>query len=549
MKLTKRANYLLIIGFLVILNVAFRFPITPHEIGGDSFQMHGMANFISANGYAKWIMHPFSFFGLYPFSYPSAGIFYLSSTSQCTGIDTEHAILLISILLGVLGAFTTYLMAKEILNDDFFAFATAFVFSTTRIFGGFTLWTYSQRGFFLALLPLFIWSLLRLSNSEQKGKLKYIMFALILFIMLGATHHVVFFIPVVLIAYFITILFNGIKQKFESPFIAKKIIPPAFFALFIALFLTQFAGFSFYNQAYHGFQRGYFFQAEFYTILLNLGIRYAMQIGVLIILMPIGVVSLVFKSNKRLPEIFLLILLLCFAPFLMDCRYVGLFLTPVYSVFISLGLIAIPKAISKVKVAEKIIIPILLTVLLFSAFLPSFVVVEEKPTPSGYTGYMTERTYNAGLFMKNYGNGSTISNAGFLALRMRAISGALTFEDPDKYDFSTLKRLPLSVILSKNLDMPYVIQDCYFSHVNYYGSLHRNVVMSKRSDNALVMKVLIGDNIHYAVTNDYYPTKWHNSGSGKFEDSPFLVSVQKKKYKVYGDSLESIWYLGKGGEL
>lgn len=64
MKLTKKANYLLM--FLVVLNATFRFPTTPHELGVDSFKMHGMANFISANGYVKWIMHLLSLFGLYP---------------------------------------------------------------------------------------------------------------------------------------------------------------------------------------------------------------------------------------------------------------------------------------------------------------------------------------------------------------------------------------------------------------------------------------------------------------------------------------------------
>jgi len=180
MKLSKRANYLLIFGFLAILNVLFRFPVTPHELGADSFHMHGMANFISENGYAKWIMHPLSFFGLYPLSYPSGSIFYLSSISQSTGIDTEYSILVVSTFLGVLGAFTTYLMAKEILDDDFFAFAAAFIFSISRVFLTYTTWTYTTRGFFAALLPLFIWSLLRLSSSERKEKLKYLMLAVVL---------------------------------------------------------------------------------------------------------------------------------------------------------------------------------------------------------------------------------------------------------------------------------------------------------------------------------------------------------------------------------
>ena len=543
MKLSKKTNYLLIIGFLVILNVLFRFPITPHELGADSFGVHGMANFISENGYAKWIMHPLSFFGLYPLSYPSGAMFYLSGISQSTGIDTGYSILVVSTFLGVLGAFTTYLMAKEILDDDFFAFATAFIFSTSRVFLAYTTWTYTTRAFFMVLLPLFIWSLLRFSSSAQ-GKLKYMILTGVLLIILGTAHHVVLFIPLVLIAYFIAIFLNGIKHKFESPFILR-VIPPLFLALFTALFLMQFTGFTFYSPSYHEFQRGYFFQgSESPIIFLNMGIRYAKSIGILTILIPIGLVSLVFKSNKKLPEIFLLVLLLCFTPFLMDSRYTLTFLVPVLSLFISLGLLVIPKAISKVKFkrAEKVAIPILMIILLFSAFLPSFVVVGKSEHLPGYTSHMSERTYNAGLFMKDYGNGSTISNDGFINERIKATSGALTFEDPDKYDFSTVRRIPLSVILSEHIDTFYAIQDCYFDYRSYYSGLHRNNVMSRTCDDNLARKICSGDNIRYAIANNYYPTKWYNKDLKKFEDSPFLVSVQKEKYKVYDDSLESIWY-------
>ena len=542
MKLSKKANYLLIIGFLVILNVLFRFPITPHELGADSFGVHGMANFISENGYAKWIMHPLSFFGLYPLSYPSGAIFYLSGISQSTGIDTEYSILVVSTFLGVLGALTTYLMAKEILDDDFFAFATAFIFSTSRVFLAYTTWTYTLRGFFMVLLPLFIWSLLRFSSSAQ-GKLKYIILAGVLLIILGTAHHVVLFIPLVLIAYFITIFLNRIRHKFESPFIMR-VIPPVFLALFTFLFLMQFTGFTFYNPSYYEFQSYFFHGSEFYIILLNMGIHYAKRIGILTILIPIGLVSLVFKSNKKLPEIFLLVLLLCLTPFLMDSIYMPTFIVSVLSLFISLGLLAILKAISNVKFkrAEKVAIPILMMILLFSAFLPCFVAVGGSEHLPGYTSHMSERTYNAGLFMKGYGNGSTISNDGFIEAKMKATSGALTFEDPDKYDFSTVRRIPLSVILSEHLDTFYTIQDCYFDYRGYYSGLHRNNVMSRSCDDNLARKICSGDNIHYAVVNNYNPTKWYNANSRKFENSPFLISVQMKKYKVYDDGLESIWY-------
>jgi hypothetical protein len=147
--------------------------------------------------------------------------------------------------------------------------------------------------------------------------------------------------------------------------------------------------------------------------------------------------------------------------------------------------------------------------------------------------------------MKDYGNGSTISNDNTINARIKATSGALTFEDPDKYDFSTVRRIPLPVILSAHVDTFYTMQDCYFDYRSYYIGLHRNNVMRRSCDDNLARKICSGDNIRYAIANNYYPTKWYNENSGKIEDSPFLVSVQKEKYKVYEDGLESIWYLGR----
>jgi len=75
MKISKKTSYGLI-AFLVLLNVALRYPTTSHEVGVDSFVIHGLANSISENGYAKWVVHPLSIFGFYPYSYPS-GVPYL----------------------------------------------------------------------------------------------------------------------------------------------------------------------------------------------------------------------------------------------------------------------------------------------------------------------------------------------------------------------------------------------------------------------------------------------------------------------------------------
>jgi hypothetical protein len=113
MKFSKKINYALF-GFLILLNIVIRYPLVPHEVGSDSFHIHSYADSITSYGYATWIIHPYSYLGLTPDSYPSAIPFLLSGMSQSTNLAMEPTILLLSIIIGLLGLFGAILFAKEI---------------------------------------------------------------------------------------------------------------------------------------------------------------------------------------------------------------------------------------------------------------------------------------------------------------------------------------------------------------------------------------------------------------------------------------------------
>ena len=104
MRFSRRVNYLLL-GALVFLNIALRFPKGLHEEGYDSFFIHVLSNSIVDAGHAKWVLHPMSLYGLYPLSYPSSQPFLLAGGSLLSGIDMEMMILLNSIVLGLIGVF------------------------------------------------------------------------------------------------------------------------------------------------------------------------------------------------------------------------------------------------------------------------------------------------------------------------------------------------------------------------------------------------------------------------------------------------------------
>ena len=72
-----RRTTLALLAAIVVVSLLVRYPRSDHEVGVDSFFVHTLGQSIVANGRAEWILNPFSFFGWYPLSYPSAVPFLL----------------------------------------------------------------------------------------------------------------------------------------------------------------------------------------------------------------------------------------------------------------------------------------------------------------------------------------------------------------------------------------------------------------------------------------------------------------------------------------
>jgi len=231
MKVSKKISYMLI-AFLILLNIVFRYPTTSHELGVDSFFVHGLANSISANGYAKWAIHPLSIFGVYPFSYPCGVPYILSGVSQCTGLNMEWTIFLVAILIGIFGMFNAYVMAREVKDDVLFTFLVAFAFSTAPIFLYFTRWTSSPRHLFLALLPLLMWTLLRYHNKKDK---RCILLFIVLFMVLSAVHRMIWLMIPILFAYFVAVI---IQKAAERITISKKSLISILATLLLGVVVT-----------------------------------------------------------------------------------------------------------------------------------------------------------------------------------------------------------------------------------------------------------------------------------------------------------------------
>ena len=299
MKFSKRVNYALM-GLLAMANIAFRYPTTPHEIGADSFHLHMIANSVSHYGYATWIVHPFSFFGLTPETVPTAYPYILSGFSQLSGLDMEWTILVFSIFIGLMGTFNCYLMAKEIKNDDVFIFIVVFAFSLSPVFLSYTIWMVTGRNLFLALFPLFVWSVLR-NRNLAKIEYKYIAISIILFIILFSIHRIAMLSTFFIMAFVLSLLIYKKLSKVSLPNKSWIIAPALWIGIFIFFLVAQLLNWGTYEDLNVGYMYkvGYLFKGgEIFDRLMNMSIDYGGKYGPLFIFGISAIITMLFFSKK-----------------------------------------------------------------------------------------------------------------------------------------------------------------------------------------------------------------------------------------------------------
>ena len=412
MKLTIRNKYLLL-TLLVIINIAFRFPVTPHTIGTDSFYIFSIAESISTFGRASWILHPASFFGVYPFSYPSAFIFLLSGLSQVTGITIDYIILIIDMFLGVFACISMYVVAKEIWNDDVYAFLAAFAFSVSPNFLMFSMWEGSTRILFISILPLFLWILLKFKTSTKS----IFFFGTLFFVLLGASHRMSFFVPIIIIAFFLVLMVSWIARKIQPRIKINTSVMQIhlFYILTIISFLLfslQFLNLGPFKVI--DYSKGFFFAGEdTSSSFLNLAADYVSSIGIILIFIIPGYIYSVVKLKKDFGITFILLTSIIFLPLLGYRNYSPLFVAPFFILLSTIGFVRLYRLYLRQNYIRFFGLSFFM---IFTVFFAIFMMVHWNI----YEGSTKESVYSAANSFKINSNGTSISNNGDLAVKITA---------------------------------------------------------------------------------------------------------------------------------
>jgi len=213
-KLSRKPKYLLFIT-IIFLTLAIRYPLISLEFGVDSFFIRAMAQSLNDNGRGFWLMDIASYFGVYPFSYPSGAPFLLSSFSQSSGLTIRQAIFVLSTVLGILSFFSAYMLASIFFKNDVIRLLTGFFYATAPVMIKFTTMTFPSRGLLLALLPVILWLFLKPFQNEilfRANKVKNIKFLILFLFMLILSFTIHYTAWLILAVAMIFILINlGLK--------------------------------------------------------------------------------------------------------------------------------------------------------------------------------------------------------------------------------------------------------------------------------------------------------------------------------------------------
>lgn len=316
----KKKYTFFIVAIILLINVLFRIPVTPHEKGADSFLIHLMANSISNEGYIKWSIHPLSILGLYPLSYSSGAIITLSSVSQLAQVNMEHTILVISIILGIIAALCSFILAGEFNKGIIFRFFVAVSFSLSQIFLSLTQWSTSTRSWFVALLPLFIWSVIKAVNSRKP---KYYVMSVFLFILLALMHRIFFFNILLVAVVILTYAFYWYKNKNPSLLSEKSLSIIQSVMLLITLSVGFFLIKNFRIASYKLNQLSSFGNIPLIesNSLIKILQHNILSLGILGVFIIPGVFFLFFKKDKKYQEYLLSFIIILFGLLITEIQY------------------------------------------------------------------------------------------------------------------------------------------------------------------------------------------------------------------------------------
>ncbi|GEM_PF-2678946 len=543
-------NDIKVLAAILLVTILIRIPFTPHEIGYDSFRTHWMAESILKEGTAKWIVHPASLFGLYPYSYPSFVPYMLAILSVVLGISIKFTILIYSILLSVISILFMFIFARFGYKKIEIAIFSSLFFVISPIFLDFTIWSASTRNLFITLMPLLLFLLLK---YEKTRKNTFLALSLLLFFIEALTHRLfIYLIGFFIIPFFITKIYVQLRDLQKINIIDRHVHIIASL-IFLVLFAIQFSKISLFCHLQYNYIQGLFFTAGTYedflscnlsrpVLLFNMMIDYVSRNGLPFIFAPVAAILWISKIRRRdysFPELFFVTSLLATSSLSILGTYTTLFFLPVFSLMSAVGLDYVSHRISKKKLSTHALVAFfLLTSILFSSFMNIYWLTKVEDSTQN-NKWMREGTNTVTQFLNKNPEYGMLSIDRRVGMQLRALTNYQVLP----YSFFNMELFAFDHINSNNLDSELSIKPSLST--NYFWTLETefdpetdwSTLIQSNINSEEGINLVQRYDVHYIVANElaeYLPYKPHWI---------FYKDVFNASNKIYDNGVEGVWVL------
>ena len=283
-----QSSNLVLLGLLTIF---FRYPITNSPIGSDGFFYTTELNQMIEYGEIFWATNFLAFYGLYPGTSPLGSLIFGASISQIVGISVHNYQLLHTFVFSLLGTFGFFILSGEFSKNFQSRWFASLCFSLAPRFLLLSYWNVSIRFAFIAMLPFFIWILLRLVNRKYGRHPMRLFFLLsILTLVLPSLHRMALLFPGIIQALVLSALFyywqeNATNRERAGRQIFLFLVFSSFY-----VFTLQYGGITIYNPSADLFEV-YLFSGEGITSsILNLATFHLLAGSPLIFVSLLGLI-------------------------------------------------------------------------------------------------------------------------------------------------------------------------------------------------------------------------------------------------------------------
>ena len=327
-----RKTILVVVLALILISIAIRYPLVEHERAQtDSYFIHYLADSVIANGKAEWILHPLSYVGYYPLSYPSGIPFLLAESAMITGLPVELCILIIDMIVATLFCLSVFMLARHFTRRGEYALLATFFAIFGARFVDTSYWDASARAPEVVFIVLTIALLLRVGYAMEK---RLFFISIVFLVGCFTIHH----LAVVLIlfggAYIISVIVADLLRS--RVVLHNSIVPTAIIALSLSAIVLIPLVFidSFWQVAVRNLSGSslFSFESTVLTVLLTAASSYIIQVGFILIFSAAYIFSVVRRPTLSYRAAFPIFVIAVFIPLFGETLHVSMILLPFFAI-------------------------------------------------------------------------------------------------------------------------------------------------------------------------------------------------------------------------